>query len=59
MIINTEDKQMTIKELKQILDNVDRGIVRDRSSYDTLKNVSVEYHADGGITIYFDFEREE
>ena len=50
---------MTIKELKQILDNVDRGIVRDRSSYDTLKNVLVEYHADGGITIYFDFERNE
>lgn len=47
---------MTIKELKAILNNVDRGVIRDRSSYDTLKRVQIEYSTDGGITIYFDFE---
>ena len=47
---------MTIKELKTILNNVDRGVIRDRSNYDTLKRVQIEYNTDGGITIYFDFE---
>ena len=49
---------MTIKELKQILNNVDRGVIRDRGSYSLLKRVQIEYNTDGGITVYFDFENE-
>jgi len=50
---------MTIKELKEILNTIDHGIIKDRTNCDTLKKVSIEYGTDGGITIYFDFEPEE
>lgn len=50
---------MTVKELKDILNNVDRGIVRDRESYDELKKVSVEYSPDGGVTVYMNFIDED
>lgn len=50
---------MTVKELKEILNNVERGSVRERANYDTLKKVSIEYGPDDCITIYFDFEPQE
>ena len=50
---------MTINELKTILQTIDRGVIRERSNYETLKKISIEYGPDGGITIYLDFEPEE
>ena len=49
---------MTVQELKEILSKVDKGIIKDRESYDELQKVSIEFGADGGVTVYLNFIQE-
>lgn len=49
---------MTVNELKTILSGIDRGVVRDRSSYDVLQSVFIEYTSDSGVVVYLNFETE-